>query len=701
MHTLAFLESLFGIGGALLVLILLGVVFSVLTCFRKVEQGRAIVRTGLRGTNVSFAGLTVFPVIDRAEYMDISVKRVEIDRQGKNGLICQDNMRADIKVAFFVRVNKTPEDVLKVAQSVGCERASNLAAIVDLFDAKFSESLKTVGRQFNFVDLYNSREKLKEGILKVIGTDLNGFVLDDVAIDYLEQTPVTLLNPDNILDSEGIKKITELTATQKVLSNKIDNDREKTIVKQNVEAQEAILEMQKQLAEATEKQKREIASIKAREEAETKKVEQENRLKSESARIASDEEIFVAEENKNRQIIVATRNKERTDAVEKERVEKDRMLEATERERVVSLAQIAKQKTIEEEQKTIQDVIRQRLEVEKTVVLEQQRIKDTEAFAGAERDKKVTVTAAEKDAEAVLIRDIKAAEAAKKAAELKADQDLLTTVRHAEAEKQAAERLAQQKLILAEAEEQSATKISAAKKQLAAAITAETAAPGLAEAQVLTAKADAVKQQGTAEAEVLQLKASAEAQGITEKAEAMKLLDAVGKDHEEFKLRLNKDKEVELAGIRVQADIAGSQASVLGEALRHAKIEIIGGESEFFNKITGAIANAKAVDRLVNTSETLTDVKETFFNGDSEHFHTQLQGYIDRFGLTSEDVKNLTISAALTQMLSLTDDTKTKGLLSGLLGQAKRLGLDTEKLSGATATAANGGKRASKAGANS
>ncbi|MBM3834202.1 MAG: hypothetical protein FJ403_13225 [Verrucomicrobia bacterium] len=41
-----------------------------------------------------------------------------------------------------------------------------LSAIVELFDAKFSEALKTVGRQFNFVDLYNSREKLKEGILR-------------------------------------------------------------------------------------------------------------------------------------------------------------------------------------------------------------------------------------------------------------------------------------------------------------------------------------------------------------------------------------------------------------------------------------------------------------------------------------------------------------------------------------------------------
>jgi uncharacterized membrane protein YqiK len=96
--------------------------------------------------------------------------------------------------------------------------------------------------------------------------------LEDVAIDYLEQTSLGLLNPDNILDAEGIKKITELTATQKILANQIDRDREKTITKQNVEAQEAIFELNRQLAEADEKQKREIATIKAREEAEAKKI---------------------------------------------------------------------------------------------------------------------------------------------------------------------------------------------------------------------------------------------------------------------------------------------------------------------------------------------------------------------------------------------------------------------------------------------
>ncbi len=683
----SFGEALLFIGIGLVVIIIVGAFFALITCYRKVAQGQALVKTGMGGAKVEFSGMVIYPIIHRAEYIDISVKRVEIDRQGKNGLICMDNMRADIKVAFFVRVNKTPEDVLKVAQSIGCERASSVQAIIELFDAKFSEGLKTVGRQFQFVELYNSRDKLKEGILKTVGTDLNGFVLDDVAIDYLEQTPLSLLNPDNILDSEGIKKITELTATQKVLANKIDNEREKTITKQNVEGREAILEMQKQLAEAEQKQKREIASFTAREEAESKKVQEEGRLKGEQARIAVEEELQIAEENKNRQIIVASRNRERTDAVEKERVEKDRLVEVTERERVVTLAQIDKEKAVETEKKAIQDVIRQRLEVEKTVVVEQQRIKDTEAFATADRAKKVAITAAEQEAEAVLIKDIKGAEAAKKSAELRAEQDRMTTVTHAEGSREAAERKAREMLILADAEEQSATKMSAAKVSLAAGATAEAAASGLAEAQVLQAKASAARDQGTAEAEVMQLKAGAEAEGITKKAAAMKLFDSVGKEHEEFKLRLNKERDIELAGIKTRGDIASSQASVVSEALKHAKIDIVGGDMAFLDRITGAVTAGKSFDKLVNSSTTLTDVKETFFNSDPEYFHSQLKGFVSQFGLTSEDVKNLSVAAALGKMADIADDGKTKGLLTMLIGQAHRLGL-------ADKTVAAAGKKA-------
>lgn len=189
-----------------LVIIAVGFIILVIKTYRKATQGQALVRTGQGGAKVSFSGIFVIPILHQMEVMDITLKTVTIARQGKEGLICKDNLRADIKVNFFVRVNKTAEDVIQVAQAIGCDRASDKESLVDLFDAKFSEALKTVGKQFDFVELYNSREKFKLEILRTIGTDLNGYVLDDCAIDYLEQTSIEVLSPDNILDVEGIKK---------------------------------------------------------------------------------------------------------------------------------------------------------------------------------------------------------------------------------------------------------------------------------------------------------------------------------------------------------------------------------------------------------------------------------------------------------------------------------------------------------------
>ncbi len=42
----------------------------------------------------------MWPVI-LGEIMDISVKTIELDRSGADGLICRDNIRADIKITFF------------------------------------------------------------------------------------------------------------------------------------------------------------------------------------------------------------------------------------------------------------------------------------------------------------------------------------------------------------------------------------------------------------------------------------------------------------------------------------------------------------------------------------------------------------------------------------------------------------------------
>lgn len=622
--------------------------------YQKVGPDEAIVRTGWGGMQVVTAnGIFVAPVVHHYEKMDLTLKSFEIAREGAEGLICKDNIRADIKVAFFIRIDKTQEEMAEVAQSIGCKRASQLETLRELFDSKFSEALKTVGKQFEFIELYDKREKFKEEILKVIGTDLNGYRLDDAAIDYLEQTKLELLNPNNILDADGIKKITELTSIEKIKENFFTREREKTLKKQDVEAQEAILELERQRVSATEKQHREIAEIEARERAAGRKVTEEQRLAGERARISTDEELGIAEENRMRTILVAQRNKERTDAVELERLERDRNLEAVERQRVVGVAEVEKEKAIEIERRNIQEVIRERVVVERAVVEEKQRILDTEEFATADRKKKVEITAAEMIAEQAMVKEVKAAEGSRKAAEMRAEQVAIE----------------------AEADRDRAEKKSAATKMLAEAMTAEHAAEGLADANVQTAKAAASEKQGMAEARVLKEKYMSEAQGITEKATAMKELDGVGKEHEEFKLRLEKDKAIEIAAIDAQKSIAGEQAAVLGAALRAAKIDIVGGDGTFFNQISDAVKGGKAIDRFVNNSQVLSDVKNTFFSGTPDQFKEGLSKLVDQFNLSSGEIKDLSVAALIAQMLSMGGTDAIRGQLVSLLGMAGTLNL--------------------------
>ncbi|MEM9459785.1 MAG: hypothetical protein AAGF11_36750 [Myxococcota bacterium] len=721
-----------GVIGVFVVLLVLGVPLLYAKLYRKVDQGRALIVNKMSRVEVFFTGGLVIPVVHRAEVMDISVKTIEIARTGKEGLICKDNIRADIKVTFFVRVNKTAEDVLKVAQAIGTTRASHQETLEELFSAKFSEALKTVGKVLDFEELYTRRHDFKEQILEVIGEDLNGYVLDDAAIDYLEQTPMTNLDPKNVLDAKGIRKITSITADQAVKTNEIQREEEKAIRKKDVEAKEAILELDRQEADAQAKQTREIASVQARESAETMKVQAEERKKAELARIKLEEEVAINEENKNRQIEVAQKNRERVVAVEQERVLKDQNLEAISREREVELKRISKEKALEVEKKEIADVIRSRVAVDKTVAEEEERIKDLRVVAAAKRAKEAKVIEAEAEAQEALVKDIK----------------------KAEAQEQAAKHIAKEKITMAEAALEASEKEARAKIRLSEGVQAEVAAPGLAEVKVKEAEAIAIEKQGDAKARVTlgQMKAEAEgkesqgladvrikeanaeaiaktgraeaeaqrelmlakatgteqqglaevkvkdadaaatekmgqakaveirekllaeAQGLEQKAEAMKKLDQKSREHEEFRYKLEKMVEVEMASLGVRRDVAQAQAQVLGAAMGSAKINIVGGDGQFFDQFIRAVSLGQALDGAVHNSETASQLLGGYLSGDKS-LTDDIKDVLSRPAIDTEAVKNLSVSAALHRVMGeLSEGQKSK--VQALLAQAKKLGLD-------------------------
>lgn len=610
--------------GGIIAIVLFGLVAMALKFYVKVDQGTALIVNNLKSTpEVSFTGQLVIPVIHRREFMDISLKTIEIDRRGPDGLICQDNIRADIKVAFYVRVNKTKEDVLQVAQTVGCARASDQRTLEELFVAKFSEALKTVGKRLDFIDLYQERDRFRDEIIKVIGTGLNGYCLEDAAIDYLEQTPVEQLDTNNILDAEGIRKITQLTATQHIQTNDYRREEETKIKKRDVEARERILELERIQADAEAKQQREVLAVRARETAETEKIRSEEQLKAETARIATEQDVAVQQENMQREIEVAAKNRERAIAIETERVERVRELEVIGREKEVALENISKDKAVEVEKREIANVVRERIVVDKTVAQEEENIKELRVVMEADRSKKAEVIHAESLAEQELVKEIKAAEAAEKTSHLKA-QERLTL---AEAEREAAGKEADAKIRLAEGvrEEEAASGLAQAQvlreKMLAEAVGTEEL--GMAEVRVKeadakgeeqqalvnvkvqVAEAEAIAKRGEAEAAVVLQRFQAEAEGLEKKITAMAQMDSGVRAHEEFRLELDQSHAENLKAIEANSAIADKQAMVFAEALREANIDIVGGDGQFVDSFTKALSIGKAVDGAISKSDTL------------------------------------------------------------------------------------------------
>lgn len=658
-------------------IVVVGVLALFARFYRQVEQGQALIVNTMRHEPVvNFTGAVVYPIINRAEVMDLSVKTIDIDRRGKEGLICNDNIRADINVTFFVRVNKTRDDVLKVAQSIGCARASDPKTLEELFTAKFAEALKTVGKHFNFEQLYTKRDDFKDKIIEVIGKDLNGFVLDDAAIDYLEQTPLEALDRDNIMDADGIRKITEITVQHNVQTNELRQKERMEMGSQNLTADEAIFRFEQRRAEAEAKKLKEISIAQSREQNEAARVASEEQKKTLLVHHKNEEEALVANEAKGRGVAVAQKNREREIAVETERVEKARQLEVIGREREVTLVAIARDKEVEQQKKEIADVVRSRIAVEKTVAQEEETIKDVRALAAANRDREALRIKAEADAQVSLIQQVKAAEASEQAAKFAASQKTIT----ADAELETADKLARAKIRLAEGVQAEAAAEGLAKVRVKEAdaiavekqglvearvtlekmqsVAAGEEKQGLARAKVKEADASAVEKLGFAEAAALREKLSAEASGeeqrglagvkvreadavaierrgaaeanatrerlvaeaagIKEKAASMKALDEASRGHEEFRLRLEKDKAVELETIHAKKEMASIQGQILAQAFTNAKFNIVGGDGQFFDRFVKAVSVGQAIDGVMESSPNVKSIVESAIRPDDD-----------------------------------------------------------------------------------
>ena len=89
---------------------------------------------------------------------------------------------------FRVRVNRTTDDVLRALEAMG-SRTGDLDAVRERFTPAFTHALEVVARGLDATSLDRDRERFEGRVLALVGADLDGFVLGDLAVTGVRVLP--------------------------------------------------------------------------------------------------------------------------------------------------------------------------------------------------------------------------------------------------------------------------------------------------------------------------------------------------------------------------------------------------------------------------------------------------------------------------------------------------------------------------------
>ena len=404
-------------GGGFLLLLIIG--FMLTRLYRRATKEVAFVRTGFGGERVVMnGGAMVFPVLHETMPVNMNTVRLAVERKNADALITLDRLRIDVKAEFYVRVRPDAEAIAMAAQTLG-QRTMFPEALKDLVEGKFVDALRSVAAGMSMNELHEQRADFVQKVQQVSSNDLamNGLELESVSLTGLDQTSIEHFNANNAFDAEGLTKLTEQIEARKKLRNDIEQDTRVQMEGKNLEADERSFQIARDTEYARLQQEREV---------EVRRAEQASEIASEQARRNREAEAARIEAKKQ----VDAQQIEADRLVEEARIDQLRALEIARQEQ-----QIAVQNKSREESQARAEADEARA---KAVAAEEQVVTSRETEV-AERQKRIELIEASRQAEREAISVRVEAEAEKDAAQNRAEALRREAEGEAEAEKLRAE----------------------------------------------------------------------------------------------------------------------------------------------------------------------------------------------------------------------------------------------------------------------
>lgn len=209
---------------------------------------------------VSFTRATVFPLFNSYEFVSLSMHTIELQFKDAHSIRCKDFLRADISLAVYVSLPQDKEGILKAVQALGIAQLNDPQAIRKYLLPYMTEAVQTICSQFDFAELFEKRPAVRDALLIYICSNLPVYSVEDVCIDFIEQTSKDALNPDDALDAQALVKIAQCRAEYLMKAQKIKHEEKLAIKKRFLDTRQAIYQLEQSAAKAQADYLKEISA---------------------------------------------------------------------------------------------------------------------------------------------------------------------------------------------------------------------------------------------------------------------------------------------------------------------------------------------------------------------------------------------------------------------------------------------------------
>ncbi len=392
--------------------------------YRHSSKDQSFVRTGSGGERVVMGGgALVIPIIHDITVVNMNAIPIEVRRQGEQSLITKNKMRVDITTEFFVRVIASTQGVSTAARTLGA-RTQDPIALKEVIQGRLVDAMASVTATMTMNEIHENRASFVKQVSELVTGVLamNGLELETAALTSLNQADISVFDPSNHFDAEGLTLIVRETEERRKLRNQIENETKVQIKLRDFEAEQRVIEIDRDLEYVRIEQARDIETKKAQQaaaiEAEratsqiaitqsrTKAEEESERVLIAKGR-AIDEERIRAENEVKALEIERQRDTELTEITSKTRIENERIQarqqvesERIQREHEIREAQIASRQQIAlHETKADGEVENARLVTQQDVETARIQTGKLVELAGVEREKEIKVSSEKAKAE--------------------------------------------------------------------------------------------------------------------------------------------------------------------------------------------------------------------------------------------------------------------------------------------------------------